>query len=77
PYIIHSNFSTLKPDYNGTEPNLMIRNGYNVATMGNSTVESEWLTCVGCAMLSRSLTKTGTTVPAACIKCLDMYCWNG
>ncbi|KAH8598423.1 lysophospholipase-like protein [Bisporella sp. PMI_857] len=40
PYIIHSNFSTFKPDYNSTERNLMIQNGYDVATMGNGTVDS-------------------------------------
>ncbi|KAH6696424.1 lysophospholipase catalytic domain-containing protein [Leptodontidium sp. MPI-SDFR-AT-0119] len=77
PYTIYSNFSTFKPDYNNTERNLMIQNGYDVATMGNGTVDSEWLTCVGCALLSRSFTKTGTEVPAACITCFDRYCWNG
>jgi lysophospholipase len=55
----------------------MIQNGYDVATMGNGTVDSEWLTCVGCAVLSRSLTNTGTEAPAACIACFDRYCWNG
>ncbi|KAH8746162.1 lysophospholipase catalytic domain-containing protein [Hyaloscypha sp. PMI_1271] len=77
PYVIQSNFSTFKPDYNNTERNLMIQNGYDVATMGNGTVDREWLTCVGCAVLSRSFTNTGTEVPAACIACFDRYCWNG
>jgi lysophospholipase len=77
PYAIQSNFSTFKPDYNDTERNLMIQNGYDVATMGNGTVDSEWLTCVGCAVLSRSLLKTGTAVPAACMACFNRYCWNG
>ncbi|KAH7348273.1 lysophospholipase catalytic domain-containing protein [Rhexocercosporidium sp. MPI-PUGE-AT-0058] len=77
PYIIQSNFSTFKQDYNDTERNLVIQNGYDVATMGNGTVDSEWLTCVGCALLSRSFTKTGTEVPTACILCFDRYCWNG
>jgi lysophospholipase len=77
PYSLQSNFSTFKPDYNDTERNLMIQNGYDIATMGNGTVDSEWLTCVGCAVISRSLFKTGTVVPTACIACFDRYCWNG
>ena len=76
-YAYFSNFSTFKPAYNTTEKNLMIQNGYNIATMGNGTVDSEWLTCVGCAVLSRSLVKTGTEIPAACVKCFNKYCWNG
>ncbi|KAH8655154.1 lysophospholipase-like protein [Tricladium varicosporioides] len=77
PYIINSNFSTFKPDYNNTERNLMIQNGYDVATMGNGTVDSSWLTCVGCAILSRSFTKTNTKVPTPCMACFNRYCWNG
>jgi lysophospholipase len=77
PYAIQSNFSTFKSDYNDTERNLMIQNGYDVATMGNGTVDSEWLTCVGCAVIIKSLLKTGTVIPAACTTCFNRYCWNG
>jgi len=77
PYSLQSNFSTFKSDYNDTERNLMIQNGYDIATMGNGTVDNEWLTCVGCAVISRSLFKTDTAVPAACTACFDRYCWNG
>ncbi|PQE09273.1 Lysophospholipase protein [Rutstroemia sp. NJR-2017a BVV2] len=77
PYSLQSNFSTFKPTYNDTERNQMIQNGYNIATLGNGTVDSEWLTCVGCAVISRSLFKTRTAVPAACVACFDRYCWNG
>ncbi|PQE14051.1 putative lysophospholipase (lpl) protein [Rutstroemia sp. NJR-2017a BBW] len=72
-----SNFSTFKPTYNNSERDQMIQNGYNVATLGNGTVDSEWLTCVGCAVISRSLFKTHTAVPAACVACFYRYCWNG
>ncbi|KAM3067079.1 Lysophospholipase 1 [Clarireedia jacksonii] len=77
PYSLQSNFSTFKPDYNDTERNLMIQNGYDVATMGNGTVDSEWLACIGCAVISRSLFKTGTAIPDACVACFSRYCWNG
>ncbi|KAF7892884.1 uncharacterized protein EAF02_000422 [Botrytis sinoallii] len=77
PYIYQSNVSTFDPSYNATERNLIIENGYNVATMGNSTIDPEWPTCVACAVISRSLYKTSTTVPDACTACFNRYCWNG
>ncbi|KAG4031492.1 hypothetical protein MFRU_009g02640 [Monilinia fructicola] len=77
PYITHSNVSTFDPSYNNTQRNLIIENGYDVATMGNSTLDPEWPTCVACAIISRSLTKTNTSVPDACTTCFNRYCWNG
>lgn len=77
PYIAQSNVSTFDPEYNTTQRNAIIRNGYDVATMGNGTVDSEWPTCVACAVISRSLYKTNTTVPAACTTCFNRYCWDG
>jgi lysophospholipase len=55
----------------------MVRNGYLVATQGNGTLDAQWPTCVGCAILSRSLERTKTKVPDACTKCFQSYCWNG
>ncbi|KAF1997388.1 lysophospholipase [Amniculicola lignicola CBS 123094] len=77
PYVYNSNTSTFQMDYNNTERNAMIQNGYNVATMGNGTVDAQWPTCVGCAVLSRSFDRTGTTVPDVCKQCFERYCWNG
>ena len=77
PYITESNVSTFDPVYNNTQRNAMIRNGYDVATQGNGTVDSEWPACVACAVLSRSLGRTGTDVPDMCKGCFDRYCWNG
>lgn len=48
-----------------------------VATMGNATVNSEWPTCVGCAILHRSFAKTKTEIPDACAKCYKKFCWDG
>jgi len=69
--------STFDPSYNNTERNALVSNGYELATQGNGTLDSDWATCVGCAVLSRSLFRTETTVPDACTKCFDKYCWNG
>ncbi|ESZ91087.1 lysophospholipase precursor [Sclerotinia borealis F-4128] len=77
PYITQSNVSTFDPSYNNTQRNLIIENGYDVATMGNATIDPDWPTCVGCAIISRSLTKTNTAVPDACTTCFNRYCWNG
>ncbi|CAG8948236.1 unnamed protein product [Penicillium salamii] len=77
PYVMHSNLSTFTMDYNNTERDAVILNGYNVATMGNGTRDSEWSTCVGCAVLSRSLERTNTSIPSACTQCFERYCWNG
>jgi lysophospholipase len=80
PYSFLSNTSTFeKLSYTLDERAGMIQNGYNVATQGNSTREgaSNWPTCVGCAILSRSLERNGQAVPDVCNQCFRQYCWNG
>jgi lysophospholipase len=77
PYVYHSNVSTYDLSYNDTERNYIIENGYNVVTLGNGTLDSEWPTCVGCAILSRSLERTNTQVPDVCKQCFSRYCWDG
>ncbi|KAI1122237.1 lysophospholipase [Nemania abortiva] len=77
PYTAYSNVTTFTPSYTDEERNAFIQNGYNVATMGNATVDAEWPACAACAVLSRSLERTGTDIPAACQTCFQRYCWNG
>ncbi|MCJ1375380.1 Lysophospholipase 1 [Loxospora ochrophaea] len=77
PYVFYSNVSTFDPSYNDTERDAIVENGYHVATMANGTTDSQWPTCVGCAILSRSLERTGTTVPQVCQQCYSKYCWDG
>lgn len=74
PYTYMSNISTFTLELNDTERDQLVLNGYNVATMGNST---EWGTCIGCAIISRSLQRTNTSVPGACADCFHQHCWNG
>lgn len=74
PYTYKSNISTLTLELNDTERDKLVLNGYNVATMGNST---EWSICIGCAIISRSLQRTNTSVPRACADCFHQHCWNG
>jgi lysophospholipase len=77
PYNTQSNVSTFTMSYSDDQRNSIIENGYNVGTMGNGTLDSEWPACVACAVLSRSFTRTGTAVPSACTDCFNRYCWNG
>ena len=77
PYTNYSNVSTFDLEYTTAQRQAIILNGYNVATMGNATVDAQWPACLGCAILDRSLRRTGTQVPAICTECFQRYCWNG
>ncbi|KAI0452820.1 lysophospholipase [Xylaria acuta] len=77
PYTAYSNASTFDPSYTDEERNAFIENGFNAATMGNGTVDGKWPACAACAVLSRSLERTGTTIPETCRSCFQRYCWNG
>lgn len=77
PYTYYSNVSTFDLAYDTDERDAIIMNGYNVASMGNSSLDSEWPVCLGCAVLSRSLNRTQSATPKQCQVCLERYCWNG
>ncbi|KAH6650089.1 lysophospholipase catalytic domain-containing protein [Chaetomium tenue] len=77
PYTAMSNVTTFTPSYTLPERDGIIRNGYDAATQGNGTLDAQWQTCVACAVMSRSWTRTETAVPAACNACFERYCWNG
>ena len=77
PYVAFSNVSTFDLTYSDSQRDAIILNGYDVATMANGTTAQDWPTCVGCAILSRSLDRTGTTIPDACVQCFNTYCWDG
>ncbi|GAB1193465.1 Lysophospholipase 3 [Aspergillus pseudonomiae] len=77
PYTFLSNTSTFDLSYSYEDRDAMITNGYNVATRGNGTEDASWPSCVGCAILSRSAERTGTTLPDVCSQCFKNYCWDG
>lgn len=77
PYTSLSNVSTYDLSYYIDERDDIILNGLNGATQGNSTLDNEWPVCVACAILSRTWWKANETVPEACDKCFERYCWNG
>ncbi|OAP54947.1 hypothetical protein AYL99_10647 [Fonsecaea erecta] len=77
PYVTFSNISTFQLSTNDTQRDAIILNGLNAATMANGTRDATWPTCVACAILSRSLERTNTDVPAACTSCFSHFCWDG
>lgn len=77
PYVTYSNISTFQLSTNDTQRDAIILNGYDVATMANGTRDSTWPTCIACAVLSRSMYRTGTQVPSACTACFKKFCWDG
>ena len=77
PYTVESNDSTFTASYSDADRDAYIENGLNAATQGNGTLDATWPACVACAILSRSLDRTGTAVPDACTTCFSTYCWDG
>jgi len=77
PYVYNSNISTFQLATNNSERDAIVLNGYNVATMGNATLDETWPTCVGCAIISRSLDRAGIEVPESCQQCFRDFCWDG
>ncbi|KAL2830828.1 lysophospholipase 1 [Aspergillus cavernicola] len=77
PITYSSNYTLTQGNFTDAQRDAVITNGYNVVTQANGTIDSDWSTCVGCAVLSRSFDRTGTVVPEACNKCFQRYCWNG
>ncbi|KAI6246942.1 Lysophospholipase [Erysiphe necator] len=76
-YSAASNTSTFKRKYSESLRNQIIQNGYEFSTQANGTVDPQWPVCMGCAALSRSMTRTRTPIPTACQNCFSSYCWNG
>jgi lysophospholipase len=77
PYTAQSNTSTFQLSYSDSQRDDIITNGYNVVTRGNASMDADWPSCVGCAILQRSSERTGTTLPDICNTCFQNYCWNG
>jgi lysophospholipase len=77
PYVYAANISTFKMTIDTPEIFAMVENGYTTTTQLNGTIDSDWTTCIACAILSRSFERTNTTVPEKCQSCFTTYCWNG
>ncbi len=72
-----SNVSTYKLKYSETEKKSMIKNGYEVASRNNLTLDNEWNACVGCAIIRREQERRGIEQTNQCKRCFQEYCWDG
>lgn len=77
PYSYWANTSTFKLSYSQNEMNSMIKNGYNMATLLNGTLDDDWPACVACAIVHRENERRQQPVSSKCQECLSKYCWNG
>lgn len=77
PFSYFSNTSTFKLSYDNNEKLSMIRNGFEVASRLNSTLDDEWKTCVACAIIRREQERQGIEQSDQCKQCFQEYCWDG
>lgn len=77
PFEYWSNTSTFKMLYNDTEKKGMIKNGFDVASRLNNTLDDEWQSCVACALIKREQERQDIEQTDQCKKCFKRYCWDG
>ncbi|KAK6197941.1 lysophospholipase [Scheffersomyces amazonensis] len=77
PFSYWTNTSTYKMAYSYEERVGMIQNGYEIETRFNTTLDSQWSACVGCAIIRRSQERAGIEQSEQCQQCFAEYCWNG
>ncbi|GAM88947.1 hypothetical protein ANO11243_069810 [Dothideomycetidae sp. 11243] len=68
-YSYASNTSTTQLEYTTAQTDGIIANGNQIASQNG---DSQWSTCLACAMQK----KTGTTLPATCTACFQKYCFS-
>jgi len=76
PYSTYSNFSIID---NQLEPPMVtdiLTNSFNIITQGNGTLSHDWVKCLGCAAVQRSIERLGWNTTAQCEKCFADHCWN-
>ncbi|ODV80948.1 uncharacterized protein CANTADRAFT_47681 [Suhomyces tanzawaensis NRRL Y-17324] len=72
-----SNTSTFKMSYDDDDKFGLIQNGFEVASRANLTDDTNWATCVGCAIIRRAQERLGEKQSDECQKCFQEYCWIG
>lgn len=76
-YLYEGNQSTYKMSYDEEEIHGIIENGFAVSSRGNYSDDSQWPTCVGCAIIRRQQERLGQEQSDECKKCFQNYCWTG
>ena len=75
PYSAFANTSTFKLDYSDSEAQGVIDNSVDVASLGGA--DSQWPTCLACALLQRGFERSNTPRPKVCTQCFEKWCWDG
>ena len=73
-YTFASNTSTFQLSYTDEEKLGMIENGYAAAYQNNT--DSDYATCISCAVILRAQQRLDITPSAECQSCFDNYCWS-
>jgi lysophospholipase len=77
PYSSYTNFTWYQDTFTDEQMAVILTNGFNYVTQGNSTLDQEWPECLGCAAIDRSLSKLGIERTEQCQRCMKKYCWDG
>lgn len=77
PFSYWSNTSTFKLSYDEDEKLGVIQNGFEAASRLNRTLDSDFQTCISCAIIRRSQERLGMDQTDQCKKCFQDYCWDG
>lgn len=77
PFEYYSNQLTLKLTYTDSEKKATVQNGFDIASQMNGTVDSNWGTCVACALIRRDQERNNVTQSDECKACFEQYCWDG
>ncbi|KAJ1032558.1 hypothetical protein NDA16_000581 [Ustilago loliicola] len=75
PYSALANVSTYKLDYSSRQAQGVIDNSVDVATLGGR--DSQWATCLACALMQRGFERSNTPRPEVCGECMEKWCWDG
>lgn len=77
PFSYWSNTLTFKLSYDDDEKIGMIKNGFEVASRYNNSIDAEWPACVGCAIVRRQQERDGIEQSDQCKQCFERYCYDG
>jgi len=72
-----SNIDTFQLFYPDVVRDAIITNGYNIMTQNNGTLDSNWRSALGCAIVLREQQRRNQTPTNQCQQLLSKYCWDG
>lgn len=73
PYSAYTNYTGLAGNFTTSQFNEIFVNGFDQFTQGNGTLDAEWTTCLGCAVIGRSLNALEMQRTAQFVKCMQKY----